>query len=209
MALDDMQGGRWEVDSSAYIYSNFPAMILTECANDPAGEVCSNAPAVKRIKSDFRTCTGYDINFDGPLCPPEASSQLLANDMLTMVVFCTLYAGAEDCLDWHEYFFNFRTSLGMPCYNCIEELETAVIRLRGEPEVRQACNSIESVMSKGCMQLLGFMVQTYMECTGLTLDEGKSTVVSTPSPPSTPSTVSRSAVVACGIWALFMLYVLF
>jgi len=167
LALDDMQRGSWSVDSDSYIFSHFPAVILTECANDPLGDTCSNFDAVKRIKGDFLQCTGYQIDFVGPLCPEEARTQFQAYDVLSWTVYCTLFPSSEDCSEWESTVFNYHTSFGMPCYNCIDEIIDGVKTLSFTKDMRSACSSVDSVLTLRCIRALGGLFDEFIDCTGL------------------------------------------
>jgi len=165
------------IDGFQYEYRQGSALasttgLYTACKTDPTSSTCSGSAFVGQQLANFKTCTGYDVSFRGPVC---TSSQLsaVASAMTPvpyeMLVNCAVNSASNSQLCGSkivgQYLNKLKLAAGDECNTCFTEFYAAVQALSTDDVVKTACTST-GLTSAACKTALADPIASYKECSG-------------------------------------------
>jgi len=186
--------------------------IKDSCKADPTSSLCVGTPYMAQKLADFKTCSGYDITFKGPLCTSsDASAVLAAMDPLPYQLFanCAINGASNSALCSSSIVSQFVSKLitaaGATCNSCFSEFYTGVQELSTDDVVKAACTST-TLTSDACKTALADPIAAFEECSGQDMVFAPASTNTTTT--ATPTDSNSSNVLASSIVGLIAIVAL-
>jgi hypothetical protein len=171
--IDDLQGDyfkNFDNGPAQSLVTNGP--LMTACLADPDSQVCAGSLFIAGNLNEFKTCTGYSVDFKGPVCTlSQISSIPSAMDPIPYHLFvdCAINAGDNSASCGNrvltQYLDKLETTVGSDCNSCFTEFYDAVTARADDADVQTACVS-DQLSSAGCQTALADEIASFKVCSG-------------------------------------------
>jgi hypothetical protein len=186
-----------------------PASIVTSCKQNVTSASCLGSPYMVEKLVRFQQCSGYAIDFIGPVCTMDNMDAIAKN--LTPVPYqlfvdCALkgWLNSQVCENQviTQFMKNLNTTVGEDCYQCFAEFKTAIEALIKTSSVSTACST--SITGYACRAALKDPLDSYKQCSGFDMLV-ETPIFYVPPPVDTNNTnTTKSAMMSSIIGALIL-----
>jgi hypothetical protein len=147
--------------------------LMTACLDDPDSEVCAGSQFIAGNLNDFKTCTGYSVDFKGPVCTLSQMTSVQKHmDPIPYHLFidCAINASANNSATCGsrvltQYWDKLESLVGSHCNSCFTEFYDAVTARANDADVQTACVS-DQLTSAGCQTALADEIASFKVCAG-------------------------------------------
>jgi hypothetical protein len=145
--------------------------VIENCKKDPKSVLCLGTPYMAEKLAKFKQCSGYAIDFVGPVCTGEKMAAIAKNLRpipYHLFVNCAVNAASNSQICSSavvtQFLSDLNTIAGSDCYSCFTEFKTAIDGLAADSNVVTACST--SITSDTCKAALKAPIDSFIECSG-------------------------------------------
>jgi len=159
-------------DYASDFHYGFTDDVRENCKADPTSHLCLGTPFMGELLADFKTCSGYDIRFQSPLCSADQIATVLTSvdpSPYELFVKCAVNGAGNSavCTDSivHQFLDQLLTITGNDCSTCFQDFYADVQALAADDVVKAAC-STTTLYSDACKIAIASPIASFMECSG-------------------------------------------
>ena len=150
--------------------------LAASCSEDPRSELCAESTVVLQAREKFQVCSGYDIDFTGPVCDSSAAQEVeeLVPPPYYAITNCAVNSDRY-CDSMHQYFAAIEKMTGDSCSICYREFNdnvNAAAVAEGSTLVAD-CSGMEGLWTEECRASLAPALFDFQVCSGFDLNTVK------------------------------------
>ena len=178
--------------------------VIAACTNDPLSYGCADSTIVLKAKANFKICSGYEIDFLGPVCTQNDVDTV--QELIPVPYYTITHCAFNDdvfCGTVDSYFAKIEEESDKSCSLCYHDYKDSVASIAADLTNTSVadCTGKEGVWSMDCKASIAPAVLDFYKCSGFHLDTNKPAVVvpvvPTPAPGTTtpnPTTITAATV---------------